>query len=510
MNTQEKIQKRREEALKAQKKNKKRASAKISYKLRNTLITIGVLVVVAAALFALIFPNTAVSRRTTTAVTIGDEKISVAEYSYYYRMAYNNYCETFINYFGRDYLPIDTTKSLTKQQMSDNITYADYFSQGAIDTLTQLVALNKEAEKAGFVMPDEYQEQYEKTLKSVENTAANYGVSVPKYLTSYFGFGFNQKLLEKVVYRELMAEAYQNYMHDLPVYTDEDIEAYYQENAANYEVADVRVVTFKTSPATDTAEAVTSEMAKKDAETFAAGITNESTFAQKALAKAQAEAAEGTTASDTSFTKAITNSYAGSIDPMVASYIFSGERKDGDLEVVAAANEETYFVVYIVKAPYRDENPTVDVRHILIPVADMNDTILKQDALAQASNILETYKNGETTEEAFAALANQFSADTGSNTNGGLYTGVYTGQMIAEFEDWCFAPHQIGDTGLVETQYGYHVMYFVGSSEDPYWKTQVETDMRNGEYNTWYEDTMSKYEAVPNKMGISMRQEPLG
>ena len=37
--------------------------------------------------------------------------------------------------------------------------------------------------------------------------------------------------------------------------------------------------------------------------------------------------------------------------------------------------------------------------------------------------------------------------------------------MVKPFEDWCFAEHNIGDIDVVETIYGYHVIYFVGKKE---------------------------------------------
>ena len=49
---------------------------------------------------------------------------------------------------------------------------------------------------------------------------------------------------------------------------------------------------------------------------------------------------------------------------------------------------------------------------------------------------------------------------------GGLYTDVYVGRMVEPFENWCFdESRQYGDTGLVRTNYGYHIMYFVESRE---------------------------------------------
>ena len=60
--------------------------------------------------------------------------------------------------------------------------------------------------------------------------------------------------------------------------------------------------------------------------------------------------------------------------------------------------------------------------------------------------------------------------------NGGLYTDVYPGQMVAEFNNWCFdESRQVGDTGVVKTDYGYHVMYFVDSHS--VWFTNAESDL---------------------------------
>ena len=79
------------------------------------------------------------------------------------------------------------------------------------------------------------------------------------------------------------------------------------------------------------------------------------------------------------------------------------------------------------------------------------------------------------TEDRFAELAGANTEDTGSKDNGGLYEDVYPGQMVQTFNDWCFdAARKTGDTGLVETEYGFHVMYFVKHTDTYYWKTLAE------------------------------------
>ena len=47
--------------------------------------------------------------------------------------------------------------------------------------------------------------------------------------------------------------------------------------------------------------------------------------------------------------------------------------------------------------------------------------------------------------------------------------------MVSEFEDWSIDPaRKEGDVGIVETTYGYHVMYFEGTKTLP-WDDAVRT-----------------------------------
>ena len=110
------------------------------------------------------------------------------------------------------------------------------------------------------------------------------------------------------------------------------------------------------------------------------------------------------------------------------------------------------------------------------------------------------WKAGEATEDSFAALANELSADDGSNTNGGLYTKIYKNQMVTEFNDWCFdASRQSGDTGIVygeSSNYkGYHVIYFVGD-DVPYWQVQAENALRNTDTEAWLDGLLDSADVV--------------
>ena len=178
-----------------------------------------------------------------------------------------------------------------------------------------------------------------------------------------------------------------------------------------------------------------------------------------------------------------------------------------DQMIPTAEEVEAYFDSHLVE--YADEGISksegvyVDVRHILImptggTTGENGATTYSEEeweaARVEAQKILDEWLAGDATEETFADLANVNSADS-DGTDGGLYTYVPEGQMVPEFNDWCFDPaRQVGDYGLVRTTYGYHVMYFSGSH--PIWYVTAEADLSNEIANGIVPAAMEKYETT--------------
>ncbi len=169
---------------------------------------------------------------------------------------------------------------------------------------------------------------------------------------------------------------------------------------------------------------------------------------------------------------------------------------DEELEAFFAEHEEEY-----ADSGITQEGNFVDVRHILIMVEggttdDSGSTTYSDEEWSacqeEAQAILDEWLAGEQTEESFAALANEKSEDGGSNTVGGLYENVYEGYMVEAFNDWCFdESRQPGDYGLVQTEYGYHVMYFVGSQ--PIWKYYAESDWVSEQTSLLMEEVVANH-----------------
>ena len=172
---------------------------------------------------------------------------------------------------------------------------------------------------------------------------------------------------------------------------------------------------------------------------------------------------------------------------------------DAEVEAYFAENETTFAQSGITK----DMGMVSDVRHILImPVGgtiseETGATVYSDEewaaAYTKAEEVLNEWKAGEATEESFAALVGLYSEDGGSVSNGGLYEDIAPGASYVEnFLNWSIDMNrQVGDTDIVQTEYGYHIMYYVGG--EPYWISAVSTQLLSDRVTEMTEDAKEKW-----------------
>ena len=102
------------------------------------------------------------------------------------------------------------------------------------------------------------------------------------------------------------------------------------------------------------------------------------------------------------------------------------------------------------------KNKEVSTRHILIkPAANATDAKkAKEEAKKKAEGVLALIKKGED----FANLAKKHSDDTGSAKQGGSLGYFKQGTMVKPFEDTAFSLKKGEISGIVETEFGYHII----------------------------------------------------
>ena len=453
----------------------------------------GAFVLVAAAV---LLWNSGIFQRNATAVTIDGKNYTAAETSYYYHAVSNSIVNgQYASYYGLDKsIPLDqqemndTAKMMTG--VTEDMTWDTYFKNEAKEEMTRVAALCKAAAADNFEFSDAMQKELDGTWDTVSQYAKQSGMSAKAYLKAMFGSYMTESIFKSVVKDSIIASYYDADYVDNLTYSDDEINAYYKDNAESFNVASYEYIYFHGSAASTTDEN---------------GNTVEPTDEQNAAAAAAAkEAAEASLKryEDGEKLDTIANDYdnATYANPQgttntgdsLSTWVFDKARQDGDVKLLQDGSD--YYLV-LFHSCGRSEYNTVNVRHILIKVDSSNldtssDTYeadldaLKAEKKAEAEKILQEWKDGAATEESFAELADKYSED---GAEGGLYKQVYHNQMVTGFNEWIFDDaRQSGDTDIVETTYGYHVMYFV-DKDLPYWEIQAKNALSEADHAAWTE-----------------------
>lgn len=497
-------------------------------KRRNTILAIvgGVVAVVLVA--ALLIWNSGVIARHTTALTVGDHKLSVADMDYYYYTIFNNesYNERYkAEFYAQNNMPytpsFDYTADLKTQYVDEEQTqsYYDLFREQAKENAIEVCALYDAAKAAGYTLSEEAQAQLDEALTSLDQqVSSSYFGSRNAYLQAVYGHNVTEGVyLDNLKMSVLASDYYNHTVSKMQDYSDEELQAYYDENPGALDSYDYDYAILYPNLTTTDAEGNDVEVSDEER---AAAMAQAKEKAESLLRSVQ-EAAEGSSFSDLAAAMDL------SVSPRVgvlgvnfasspyAEWLMDSARKDGDTQLFELEGQG-YYVVQFHKR-YLDNDPTVDVRHILASFADeveegatpeqdangqaVYTAAQKQAAHDKAAAWLEEYNAGDKTAEAFGALAEEHSAD-GRNEDGslykagGLYEDVFIGQMVKPFEDWCFdAARQEGDTDLVETSYGWHVMYYQAYHR-PAWMDKAAQTKSSAEVDAFMESAKAGYEGV--------------
>ncbi len=474
------------------------------------------LVFVVLAVVSLIWKSNIIAR-SATAVTVDGTSYNAAEVNFYYQNAYRAFLSE--NSYFISYLGLDTNSSLKGQTVNataasmlgveEGSSWHEYILDVALDQLTTVQRGLAKAEAEGYVYPAGVEAQYEDSMAALHASAESSGLSVKEYLQRNLGSTMTEKVYGEQMRNMVKYQYYFNAYSDSLNYTDGELESAYQADPRSYDKISWEYVTISsvaesttdeagnTVAASDEENAKAKEAAKETADKILAAYRSGTSLEEAA------KAYEGASY----YHPQATNYY----DSVTGNWLFDDARKSGDAEVLEL--QRNYYVS-VFHERYRDESDTVDVRHILVmPEAgtltsgeegyEAEQTELKAAARAKAEDILAQWKAGEASEDSFIILAMRESAD-GSKYTGGLIADVGPdSSLVDEFKDWCLDPaRKDGDTAVVDSTYGSHVMYFSGR-DLPAWASAVRANLRNETFNTWLDELTAN--ATVEQGGFGMR-----
>lgn len=509
----------RHEQYVSQMTEKQQKEAKESKKLRlYTIIFAVVIVLMIGIVIATTFLRSGILERNTTAATInGDTKISAAELNHYYMDTVNQFMNQFSNYLSLTGL--DSTKPLDEQIQNEetNTTWADYFLQDATKRMKSVYAVYNDAVAQGYTLSDTAKTQLDMTVSNMAAYAKIYGYpDAGSYIKAVYGQGCNEETYRQYAEIQLIASEYAKDHSESLTYDDAALRAAEAENfnaysSYSYHSYFVGASHFYEGGTTGEDGKVTYSDEEKQAGLKAAEKAAQDLLDQKPATAEEFDKAIGamsinadTDAKSTVFDRVLYSQ----IGQIFRDWVTDAQRTAGDMTVIPNETEttnedgtatKTVTGYYVVMFDGATDNtfPLVNVRHILVPYEggttgkNGQKTYTDEEKAAaktKAEELLAQFTSGETTEDAFAALAKENSTDGGSKENGGLYEDVYPGQMVRNFNDWCFdESRKPGDTGIVESDYGVHVMYFVGDSETTYRDYMITNELRSADMAKWEE-----------------------
>lgn len=520
----------RKEQQAAQLTEKQLTEQKEAKKLRNYtmgfVIAMAVVLVIAiVAISVTAFMNSGIRERGAEAMTIGEHTLSNAELNYFYVDAisrtynewyqqYGQYTDMYVSWiFG-----LDVTMPLDQQNYDAKNTYADYFTDMAVEDAKSVYAVYDEAVASGHTRTEDEIDSVDETIEAMKAFASGNGMTFGKYLKAMYGNGAKADTFRSYLDVVSVASSYQSKYHDSLTYDAEALSAYNKEHFDEFSSFSY------TSFLVNTDDFITGGTEDED------GNTTYSDAEKAAALKAAEEAAKAIVASGADTTEKLdeaikaqdaykddstakgtesNDSLYTSINEKIAQWLTEKDRKVGDIGYVpyvvsgtdADGNEtETTEGYYVVVMRDRNDNimQLVNVRHILIkPTANTKNeedgTTFSslaewEEAKKKIEAIRDEWLSGDKTEESFAALATAKTEDTGSKTTGGLYEDITPGSMVEEFDEWIFdAARKAGDYEIVESTYGYHLIYFVSTSEESYRDHMMTDTMREDDYAKWHE-----------------------
>ena len=457
------------------KKNKKTIRIKASTRYKIVVGSIITFVVIVVGGF--LCYETGVPAHVLTGATVAGESIKVNEIDYHFYEAYNMYAQ-----YG-----VITSKAQLDEvyDTSTGATYRDYLYELAVQNEQNIVLLNNEAKKAGFVS-EVAARRVADYVKSLRTYASSNKTTADAVLKSQYGIGITLRDLESFMTRELTAEEYGEYLKQTKYeLTEDQMKAMYAAAPENYDTITFSAYFVAASidanaTADQKASAVTS--AKSTAQTIIGAAIDQQSFRDASAAAAGTAGASNFAddADPTLQTKSSKSSIENSFNKDVSAYLYSADRKPGDMTVITT--DAGAYAVYF-QSRQLDTDTSVSYRSLLITDTDT----------ATARARVDEYQKQVTDEASFSELVKKYSDDSNTSIAGGLVSNATSATLVKEsptdqekeLADWMLsADRKPGDMKIIENIDGVTLYYY--SKSMPAWEGALNTSNMSTEYQKWY------------------------
>lgn len=477
-------------------------------RIKKIVISVVAIVLVVALVGSLIYNaiysaafNSGKIQRNTTILESEHYTVDAAMMSYLFYTEYNDFLNNYSSYLS--YFGLDTSKSLKRQDcmMETGSTWFEYFSGLAGDKAKELLYLAENAHKEKMTLNEDDQKNIQQGIDSIYEAAKSNGMANEKFLSAAFGTGVKESDVRKCMELSAMAQKYLDKYTESLIYTDADLQKYYEDNIDSFRYVDYYSYIVSAS---DTADSKTYPAAKVKADALAA-VKSTDAFAkwvESDFLAGHPVTAEYTAEKQKEELSAATSSLA-------KTKVLYAEEDEGSKWLFKTAKVgETYVyddkagnytVYYCTATPYRDETLTRTIRDIVLTEG----TYEKDKVKDKANELFEAMKKEGLTEETFKKYCSEYSENTASNTNGGLCENYKESSFEGNIGRWTYsADRKVGDFEVVQIDGGYALCYYVGEGIAA-WKADCTNDKKNSDYNAAMEVWKKEITLTENEKGYN-------
>ena len=512
---------------------KQRQEKKEAKKLKAMTISFVAIMLVIAIVFSVVLVDNGINRsgyfqKKTIAATVNKQDLNSVQVNYYLTDYIKNIYSQWQSQYGDNlsvmlgFMGMDANKSLDEQiyDTESGQTFADYYLGEALAKAKSDYALYNKAMSEGFKLSEDEQTALDSNLSMFELYAQLYGYkNADKFLQATYGYGSTLESYTEYTKISTIASAfYSKYSADLK-YDDAAIRAYEKDKENNF-------TSFSYATYTLTAEDFLPEAAEGEEE-------KEPTADETAAALKKAEEAINSLktatnleeldkmisaleinkdATDTVTSQARTDLMYPQIASNLQSWLADKARVENEITVIAEETTSTDsdgkevktttgYTIVLFQARNENTQKLANVRHLLVSfeggttATDGSKTYSDEEKAAaktEAEKLLKEWESGEKTEETFIELVKEHTTDDASKETGGLYEDIHPeSSYVPNFLDWCIdTERKVGDTGIIQSEYGYHIMYFSSFDELTYRDYMIREEMRTNDVEEWYNKTL--------------------
>ena len=481
------------ELLKQQQELEKKRKSTIKTTIISAIIILVGVAIIAGSFGYVKLSESGFFARQTKVISNGKYKVNASMMQYLFNTVVDTYETDYADYL--DQIGLDINADLKDQPCTysenEEDSWYDYFLDATKTQVEELLILCEKAEEEGLNLTEADEKYIDKYINTFKTAAEDNGQTTQEYLTENYGSIVSIDDVRSCYELTVLATKYQNkYAKELS-YTDQEIESYFDDNKSEFlscSYLEQLIENDASKESSDGLVALSDNEAKLLAEKIAKSKTEDEFKKQVKNYLTDTLVLEGYTKKEKAEYAEEQLSYLEQeadydVTTDSGEWLFDKDRKAGDTGVFKSPDGNGYYVYYVTAPAEKDLDNTKDVRHILFSLDDYDE----KEAEKKAKTALKEWLNTDRTEESFAELATLNTGDTGSVYTGGLYTNVRPNEMVDNFDSWIFdKKRKAGDTDVIKTDYGWHVMYFVGEGYTA-WKSEVVTKLKDNDYKEFLE-----------------------